>query len=91
MEIEIGKITHYYDHIRVAVLTLTASLKLGDKIHITGHSTDLTQRVASLELNHHSVEWVKPGEDVTLKVIEPVHPHDRVFRVVEEAYEPTPA
>lgn len=91
MEIEIGKITHYYDHIRVAVLTLTASLKLGDKIHITGHSTDLTQRVASLEVNRHSVEWVQPGEDVTLKVIEPVHPHDRVFRVVEEAYEPTPA
>ena len=91
MEIEIGKITHYYDHISVAVLTLNASLKLGDKIHITGHATDLTQRVASLEVEHHSVEWVKPGENVALKVNGHVHPHDKVFRVVEESYEPQPA
>lgn len=91
MEIEIGKVTHFYDHICVAVLSLTASIKLGDKIHISGHSTDFTQRVASLEVNHHSVEWVKPGDDVAIKVVEPVHPHDKVFRVVEEAYEPHPA
>ena len=91
MEIEIGHVTHFYDHLCVAVLSLTEILKLGDKIHISGHSTDLTQRVASLEVNRHSVEWVKPGEDVTLKVTGLVHPHDRVFRVVEEAYEPHPA
>lgn len=91
MEIEIGKVTHYYDHIRVAALTLNASLKLGDKIHISGHSTDVTQRVASLEVNRHSVDWVQPGEEVALKVNGVVHLHDKVFRVVEEAYEPTPA
>ena len=91
MEIEIGRITHFYDHLSVAVLTLNASLKLGDKIHIYGHSTDLTQRVASLEVNHHSVEWVQPGEDVALKVNGLVHPHDKVYRVVEEAYEPQTA
>ena len=91
MEIEIGRVTHYFDHIHVAVLNLTASLKLGDKIHIYGHSTDLTQRVASLEVDHHSVEWVKPGDDVALKVNGLVHPHDKIFRVVEEAYAPHPA
>ena len=91
MEIEIGRVTHYFDHIHVAVLSLTASLKLGDKIHIYGHSTDLTQRVASLEVDHHSVEWVKPGDDVALKVNGLVHPHDKIFRVVEESYEPHPA
>jgi len=91
MEIEIGRVTHYYNHLSVAVLSLTASLKLGDKIHVSGHATDLTQRVASLEVNHHSVEWVQPGEDLAIKVNGLVHPHDKVFRVVEEAYEPHPA
>jgi len=84
MEIEIGKVTHYFDHIRVAVLTLNTSLKLGDMIHFSGHSTDFTQRVGSMEIEHHSVVWVKPGDDVALKVAEPVHPHDKVFKVVED-------
>ncbi|NUQ85515.1 MAG: translation elongation factor-like protein [Anaerolineales bacterium] len=88
MEIEIGRVTHYYNHIGVAVLKLDEALKLGDKIHILGHTTDFEQRVGSLEVEHHSVVWVKPGDDVALKVIEPVREHDVVYRVVEEAFEP---
>lgn len=88
MEIEIGRITHYYDHLNVAVLRLTENLKLGDKIHILGHLTDFTQRVTSMEVNHHTVVWVKPGDDVAVKVIEPVHEHDAMYRIVEEAFEP---
>ncbi|MEW5940313.1 MAG: hypothetical protein AB1750_11660 [Chloroflexota bacterium] len=84
MEVEIGKITHYFDHIRVAVLSLKSSLKLGDMIHVIGHSTDFTQRVNSMEIEHHSVVWVKPGDDVAVKVIEPVHPHDLVYKVLED-------
>ncbi len=88
MEIEIGKVTHYYNHINVAVLKLTNSLKLGDLIHIIGHSTDLMQTVSSLEVDHHSLEWVKPGDNVALKVIEPVHEHDVIYRIIEEVLEP---
>ncbi|NJC95718.1 MAG: hypothetical protein C3F07_03400 [Anaerolineales bacterium] len=88
MEVEIGKVTHYYNHINVAVLKLNENLKLGDRIHILGHTTDFTQRVASLEVEHHTVVWVKPGDDVALKVIEPVREHDIVYRVVEETPEP---
>lgn len=88
MEVEIGKVTHYYNHINVAVLRLTEDLKLGDKIHILGHSTDLIERIASMEVNHHPVEWVKPGEDVAIKVNEAVHEHDVVYRVTEEFLEP---
>ncbi len=87
MEVQIGKVTHYYDHLHVAVLTLTDTLKLGDKIHIVGHSTDLIERVASMEVNHHPVEWVNAGADVAIKVVEPVHEHDRVYRVLETAIE----
>lgn len=85
MEVQIGKVTHYYNHLSVAVLSLTDNLKLGDKIHIVGHTTDLVERVGSMEVNHHPVEWVKPGEDVAIKVVEPVHEHDKVYRIVEEA------
>jgi putative protease len=88
MEIEIGKVTHYYDHINVAALTLTDGLKLGDKIHIVGHSTDFTQRIFSMEVEHHSIVWVKPGDNVAVKVVQPVHEHDLVFRIVEESLEP---
>ncbi len=90
MEVEIGRVTHYYSHLCVAVLSLSDGLKVGDKIHILGHSTDFTQKVNSMEIEHHNVVWVKPGDDVALKVIEPVRVHDLVYRVVEESPEPQP-
>ncbi len=91
MEIEVGRITHYYDHLHVAVLSLQIGLKIGDTIHILGHLTDFTQRVTSMEVEHHSVVIVKPGDDVALKVIEPVRVHDRVYRVVQGMTEPIAA
>lgn len=91
MEVEIGRVTHYFNHLNVAVIQLTAELKLGDKIHVLGHSTDLEERIASMQVNHHSVLWVQPGDDVAIKVNEPVREHDVVYRIVEEALEPQPA
>ena len=91
MEVQIGSVTHYFNHLNVAVLKLTDSLKLGDRIHIVGHTTDLMERVASMEVDHHPVMWVKPGEDVAIKVVEPVHEHAKVYRVVEDLPEPHPA
>lgn len=88
MEVEIGRVTHYYNHLNVAVLRLTDGLKLGDKIHILGHVTDLTERVASMQVNHHAVVWVKPGDDVAIIVNEPVREHDIVYRIIEEAPQP---
>jgi hypothetical protein len=88
MEVEIGRVTHYYNHLNVAVLRLTDSLKLGDKIHILGHVTDLVERAVSMQVNHHVVVWVKSGDDVAVTVNEPVREHDVVYRVVEEALEP---
>jgi len=88
MEVEIGRVTHYYNHLNVAVLKLVDSLKLGDMIHILGHVTDLTERVASMQVNHHAVVWVKPGDDVAVSVNEPAREHDVVYRVIEEVPEP---
>jgi hypothetical protein len=88
MEVEIGRVTHYYNHLNVAVLRLSDGLKLGDRIHILGHLTDFEESVVSMQVNHRAVVWVKPGEDVAIKVNEPVREHDVVFRIVEEILEP---
>lgn len=88
MEVEIGRVTHFYSHLCVAVLQLSEPLKLGDKIRIHGHTTDFTQRVGSIEIEHHPAVWVKPGDNVAIKVIGPVREHDVVYRVVEEESEP---
>jgi len=88
MEVEIGRVTHYFNHLNVAVLKLTDSLKLGDTIHILGHVTDLTEKVASMQVNHHPDALVRSEDEVALKVDEPVREHDIVYRVVEESQEP---
>jgi hypothetical protein len=84
MESAIGIVTHYYSHLNVAVLQLTERLKVGETIHIFGHTTDFTQVVASMEVNHHRVVVVEPGEDVALKVVEPVREDDTIYRVTKD-------
>jgi len=88
MEIEVGRITHYYNHLNVAVLSLAGDLKVGDMIHILGHVTEFTQPVGSIEIEHHKVMSVKQGDDVAIQVVEPVREHDKVFKIIEEAFAP---
>jgi putative protease len=80
----IGQITHYFDHLNVAALVLTEPLRLGETIHILGHSTDFRQMVTSLQIEHEPVEKANPGDDVGLKVIQKVHAHDKVFKLTDE-------
>ena len=67
---------------------LPSDLQEGDFIHILGHTTDFMQKVTSLEIDHHHVAGVHPGEDVALKVITPVHEHDVIYRVPAGEFEP---
>ena len=84
MEVEIGHVTHYFNKINVAVMFLTNDLKIGDTIHVLGHTTDFTQKVTSMQIEHKNVDSVKPGDDFAMKVIEPVREHDVVYKVTEE-------
>ncbi len=84
MDIRVGKVTHYFDHIGVAVLVLSEELKVGESIHIHGHITDFIQRVASIEIEHQKLESAGPGKEIALKVLEPVHEGDIIYRVVED-------
>jgi putative protease len=76
-------VTHYYNHLSVATLRLEpgATLRIGDVIHILGHTTDFSQRVESLEVDRKSVLEVGPNDDFGLKVVDPAREHDVVFKV----------
>lgn len=81
-ETSIGKVTHYFDKLSVAVIKLDAGCKLekGAHIHIKGHATDFTQEVTSLQADHADIESVKTGDDFGIKVNQPVREGDMVCR-----------
>jgi len=81
MEQSIGKVTHYFGHLEVAAVKLTADLKVGDRIHIKGHTTDFTQPVDSLEVEHQKLEQAGPGQEVAFKVTDKARTGDEVFKV----------
>ena len=80
----VGKVIHYFDRICVAVLELTDRIKVGDRLHFLGHSTDFKQLVSSLQIEHQNVSEAKPGQEVALKVDQKVHPNDGVFKTTGE-------
>ncbi|MFN4226577.1 MAG: hypothetical protein ACK4F0_00335 [Candidatus Ratteibacteria bacterium] len=84
-EIEIGKVSHYYTKISVAaVKIIKEDLKIGDKIHIKGHTTDLTQIVESMQKEHQEIEIAKEGDEIGIKVNEHVREGDIVYKIIEE-------
>jgi putative protease len=84
-EQEIGVVTHYFDRPQVAVVALSAGeVRLGDTLHFRGHTTDFTETVQSMEVNHQKVEQARAGEEVAIKVIGRARRHDKVFKVMLE-------
>jgi len=82
METEVARVTHYFSKIGVAILEITGgSLKVGDTIRIVGHTSDFTQTVDSMEIEHQSVPEAKIGQSIGLKVVNPVREHDKVYTV----------
>jgi len=79
-EQKIGIITHYFGKIGVAAIELTdGELRVGDTIHVKGHTSDFTQTVDSMQLEHDSVESAAVGQSVGIKVPEHAREHDEVF------------
>jgi putative protease len=78
----IGVVTHYYSHLSVATLRLeSGTVRVGDVIHIRGHTTDFSQRVESLEVDHAQVAEVGPNDDFGLKLAGHVREHDIVYKI----------
>jgi putative protease len=85
MEEEIGRISHYFSKIGVGVVELTkGELKVGDTIHVKGHTTDLYQKVESMQVEHSNVQAAKKGDSIGLRVESQVRDHDLVFKVTED-------
>ena len=79
MEKEIGKITHFFDKIGVAVIELTKELKIGDKILVKGATTDFSQVIDSMQVEHKNIAKAKKGQSIGVRVKERVRPNDKVF------------
>jgi selenocysteine-specific translation elongation factor len=80
-EKEIGVVSDFFAHPVVAGITMTDSLKVGDKIHIKGHTTDIEMTIASMQIDNKNVTEAKKGQSVGIKVPERVRAGDKVYKV----------
>lgn len=81
-DVKVGKITHYFDRIGVAVVELVDTLKVGDQVRIGGVTDDFQMTVSSMQVEHEQIEEAKKGETVGLKVDQPVKVGDEVFKLI---------
>ena len=79
----IGEVTDFFARPVVAGIELTATLKLGDKIHIKGHTTDMEFIVDSMQINNVDVKEGRAGDAVGIKVSERVRRGDTVYKVTD--------
>ncbi len=82
-ETEIGEIFCYFSKIGVAAIKLKKPLKKGEMIHVKGHTTDLKQKVESMQIDNKAVAEAKNGDEIGLKVKDRVRPGDKVYKVTE--------
>lgn len=82
-EKQIGRVTHYFSKIGVAIIELEDELKAGDTIHIKGSTTDFQENVESMQIEHEQVQAAKKGQAIGLKVKEHVREHDIVYKITE--------
>jgi putative protease len=78
---EIGRVSGWFSNVSVAAIKLSAPLKIGDKIHIKGHTTDFEEKVASMQIENKVVKEAKKGDHIGIKVKDKVRPNDAVFLV----------
>jgi len=78
----IGKVSDFFARPIVAAIELTAALRLGDKIRIKGHTTDLELNVDSMQIDNVPVEQAKAGDSVGVKVPERVRKGDMVYKIL---------
>jgi translation elongation factor EF-1alpha len=78
---KVGEIIHYYDKIGVAVIKVLSSLKVGDRVKISGHDKEFEQAIVSLQVEHQNIDQAKKGDDVGVKLDQPVRNGDEVYKV----------
>ena len=84
METLIGKATHYFNRLEVAVLELSGDLQVGDDVCFVGRITDFEQNVGSMEIQHKKISMATAGQEVALKVYDIVRPGDLVYKIGQD-------
>ncbi len=82
--IEVGRVTHFYPKISVAIVELKAPLSIGDKILIKGATTNFEQKVESMQIEHKDIERAEAGQIIGLKVNQRARENDKVYKIVGE-------
>lgn len=78
----IGKITHFYPKINVAIVELSDALKQGEKILIEDHEQSFEQAVDSMQVEHENIPSAKKGQSIGLKVMQPVKEGAKVYKLI---------
>ena len=76
----VGKVTHYYDKLGVAIVELTGGISVGDVLHYKGATTDFEDEVASIQVEHEAVKTAKKGDIVGIRVAEKVRGGEEVYK-----------
>ena len=79
---KVGKVTHFYDKIGVAIVELDGTLSVGDKVKFTHSGEDLfTQEVESIQIEHDKKDAAGKGDVIGLKTSEAVKEGTEVFKM----------
>ena len=82
-ETEIGRITHYFSKIGVMAIQVTQGvLRVGDTIHVKGHTSDFNQTIESMQIDNQAVQEATAGQSVGFRAAQHAREHDLVFKVV---------
>jgi len=79
----IGKITHFYSKISVAVVELKDKLSVGDKVSIEGPNTNFTQTIDSMQIEHKNIKQAKKGDSIGMKVDQKVREGDEIYKLLQ--------
>ena len=77
----IGEVISYYSHIDVIAVQLSGALKIGDKIHVKGATTDFIQKIDSMQVEHKKVLVAKKGDSIGIKIKDKARKNDKVYKV----------
>jgi translation elongation factor EF-1alpha len=79
---EVGRVSHFFTKINVAIVELTSTLSVGDRILIKGPTTNFEQAVNSMQIEHENVTVAKAGQSIGMKVEERVRENDTVYKIL---------
>ncbi len=81
---KVGTVSHYYNHLGVAIIEVTAPFAVGDTLKFVRHGDGeelFQQKIESIQEAHKQIDKTKKGQSVGLKVDKILHEKVEVFKV----------